>query len=220
MKTKPRLILVCGPWSSGTTAVAGMLHKLGLKGMGPFFKTNDERTQNSYESQAFRNVIQSIASEERVELSVPRAEALERLMAFRDQLVEQVYGGESGVQNAAPIFLKYPLSAVAIPEIGKVFQTRMLYVIRSLKDIEATRVRREWPAYLGTQGAQKIYSEMFKALINLPIPTQLIRYPELQARPLMHARMLAQMANINTEDPKVALATEFVRRAKTGAPKA
>lgn len=219
MKTKPRLILVCGPWSSGTTAVAGMLHKLGLKGMGPFFKTNDERTQNSYESQAFRQTIKSIASEEQVQLTVPRKQALERLVAFRDQVVEQVYGGESGVEGAPPIFLKYPLSAVAIPEIGKVFQTRMVYVIRSLKDIEATRVRREWPAHLGTMGAQKIYSEMFKALVNLPIPTQLIRYPELLARPRMHAKLLADLTGVAPTEDKIAQATAFVKNAAPGAAK-
>lgn len=217
MNKKPRLILVCGPWSSGTTAVAGMLHKLGLKGMGPFFKTNDERTQNSYESLAFRNAIQSIASEGQVELTVPRKQALERMVAFRDQVVAQVYGGESGIEGAPPIFLKFPLSAVAIPEIGKVFQTRMVYVVRSLKDIEATRVRREWPEYLGTMGAQKIYSEMFKALVNLPIPTQLIRYPELLARPRMHAKLLSDWAGIAPDETKIRLATEFVKPASSGA---
>jgi hypothetical protein len=44
-----KLILVTGPWSSGTTAVAGMLHEMGLNGIAPFFQTNDERTKNSFE---------------------------------------------------------------------------------------------------------------------------------------------------------------------------
>ena len=30
-----QLILVCGPWSSGTTVVAGLLERLGLRGLPP-----------------------------------------------------------------------------------------------------------------------------------------------------------------------------------------
>ena len=48
-----KLILVCGPFGSGTTAVAGVLAGLGLPGIEPFV-SNDEHTPNTFESIAFR----------------------------------------------------------------------------------------------------------------------------------------------------------------------
>jgi hypothetical protein len=49
-----KLILVCGPFGSGTTAVAGVLAGLGLPGIEPYFVSNDEHTPNTFESIAFR----------------------------------------------------------------------------------------------------------------------------------------------------------------------
>lgn len=33
-----KLILICGPWSSGTSAISGMLHALGLDGFGSWLR--------------------------------------------------------------------------------------------------------------------------------------------------------------------------------------
>ena len=51
-----------------------------------------------------------------------------------------------------PIFLKFPLSALVIPQICEVFDTKLVYVMRPLEDIERTRLRRNWLPYL----AQKV----------------------------------------------------------------
>ena len=58
-----RAVLVCGPWGSGTTAVAGLLERLGAVGFGPYFHTNDPRTPNAYEFLPFRALITRFASE-------------------------------------------------------------------------------------------------------------------------------------------------------------
>jgi len=42
---KVPLVLVCGPWSSGTSATAGVLAALGLSAPGPFVTIADPRTQ-------------------------------------------------------------------------------------------------------------------------------------------------------------------------------
>jgi hypothetical protein len=39
-----KLLLVCGPFGSGTTAVAGLLARLGAIGFGPYYQPADERT--------------------------------------------------------------------------------------------------------------------------------------------------------------------------------
>lgn len=41
-----KLLLVCGPYDSGTSAAAGLLANLGAVGLGPYHRTNDPRTLN------------------------------------------------------------------------------------------------------------------------------------------------------------------------------
>jgi hypothetical protein len=204
-----KLILVTGPWSSGTTAVAGILHSLGLNGIAPFFQTNDERTKNSYESVMFREVIDQLADEQTQELKVDRKIAREELKVFRSQLESFGAGGENG---EVPIFLKYPLSAMLLPQIAKVFDTRLIYVLRPLKAIEATRLRRGWAPHLGAVGAQKIYAKMFQVLVEHSIPTMVIRYPELLATRRRHAANIAAFCGIIAAREQLAAAALSVRK--------
>lgn len=204
-----KLVLVCGPWSSGTTAVAGMLDKLGLKGLPPYFKTNDERTKNSFESLEFRNVIDQLASEETLKLKVDRSIALKVLQAFRKKLEDAGMGGEN---QEVPVFLKYPLSALLISQIARVFDTRLIYVLRPLKAIEATRVRRGWATNLGAAGAQVIYSKMFQVLVDNGIPTMVIRYPELQVTRRRHARQIASFCGVKVDKAMIDAAVQSVRK--------
>lgn len=206
-----KLILICGPWSSGTTAVAGMLDQLGLNGLAPYFQTNDERTKNSFESLAFREVIDRLASEQTLELKVDRPAAVPALEEFREKLVADGAEGE----NQAPIFLKYPLSALLIPQIAKVFETRLVYVLRPMQDIEATRKRRGWTPNLGAAGAQALYSKMFQVLVDLPIPTLIVRYPELLATRRRHAQQLAAFCGIKADKERITAAAQSVRKPGT-----
>ena len=59
-----KLLLVCGPFGSGTTAVAGLLANMGAVGPCPYHRTNDPRTPNSYELVAFRELVVALVSEE------------------------------------------------------------------------------------------------------------------------------------------------------------
>lgn len=204
-----KLILVCGPWSSGTTAVAGMLDQLGLNGIAPFFGTNDERTKNSFESVAFREVISQLASEQTLDLKVDRPTAVKVLQEFRDRL-EAAEGTDKN--SEVPIFLKYPLSALLIPQIAKVFDTRLIYVLRPLKGIEATRVRRGWSANLGAVGAQVLYSKMFQVLVDRSIPTMIVRYPELLATRRRHAQQIASFCGLAPDKEQIDAAVQSVRK--------
>lgn len=204
-----KLILVCGPWSSGTTAVAGMLDQFGLNGNAPFFQTNDARTKNSFESMAFRDVINQLASEQTLELKVERPVALQSLQEFHDKLqADAVAKGKEDV----PIFLKYPLSALLIPQIAKVFDTKLIYVLRPLKDIEATRERRGWAPNHGGVGAQLIYSKMFQVLVDRAFPTMIVRYPELLATRRQHAKQIAAFCGLSADKNLIDAAAESIRK--------
>ena len=203
------LVLVCGPWSSGTSAVAGLLASLGLDGLPPYFQTSDERTKNSFESIAFRELVMAVASEDTVALKVDPATAAARLREFRAALA----AGKSSPGAGRPIFLKYPLSAALIAQICGAFNTRLVYVLRPLREIEATRVRRGWAEHQGSAGAQRIYSYMFGALVEQRIPTMMVRYPELIERPVEIARDLARFAGLQATPDAIEKAAGFIRKA-------
>jgi hypothetical protein len=205
-----KLLLVCGPFGSGTSLVAGLLAKLGAIGFGPFFETNDKRTGNSYELIAFRNLVQTLASEQNLALN-PGIDPKESLRNFRDRILNQEFGSYDE-NTGRPIFLKHPLSALVIPQICEVFDTRLIYVVRSMQDIEATRIRRRWPEHFGIKGAELIYTCMFTALVNYEFPTTILRYPELLALPMEHVRRLMDFTGLTSSAGLMQEASEFVRK--------
>jgi hypothetical protein len=200
-----QLILVCGPWSSGTTVVAGVLERLGLRGLPPYFVTSDPRTPNSFESMDFRRLIGELVDEGTLRMRVDRSLAQQRLLEFRGLLEQRADG------DAAPLFLKYPLSALLIPEICRVFATRLVYVLRPMQAIEATRERRNWNVQFGAAGAQVLYSSMFQALVDHDFPTHLVRHTELLQDPAAHAGLLARFCGLTADAAVIAHAAEFVR---------
>jgi hypothetical protein len=207
-----KLVLVCGPWSSGTTAVSGMFDALGVDGCGPYFRTNDARTRNSFESLAFREAVDSVASDQTLALTVPPKEVVARLQDFKATL--QAQRAASGLDPDAPLFLKYPLSALVIPQACRVFNARLVYVLRPTQDIEATRLRRKWSENFGAKGAQVLYSRMFNILLERPFPTMVVRYPELLRAPLPYAKQLATYAGLkNVKPEQLEAAAQFVRKA-------
>ena len=211
-----KLLLVCGPFGSGTTAVAGLLARLGAIGFGPYYQPADERTPDSHELIAFRDVMLTLASEETTTLK-PGADVKTALAKFRDRIANQELGAYDG--NAKiPIFLKHPLAALIIPQICTAFETRLIYLVRPVRDIESSRRRRKWGAQYGAKAAGIIYSHMFNALINHSIPTTIVRYAELINAPLDHARRLAAFAGLKSNPDVMREAAAFVRGPKPPSP--
>ncbi len=200
-----QLILVCGPWSSGTTAVAGLLERLGLRGLPPYFVTSDPRTPNSFESMDFRRLIGELIDENTLRMRVDWSLVHQRLLEFRRHLEQHADDG------AAPLFLKYPPSALLIPEICRVFTTRLVYVLRPMRAIEATRERRNWAIQFGAAGAQVLYPAMFQALVDHEFPTHLVRYTELLRDPTAHAEQLARFCGLPADADVITRAAAIVR---------
>jgi hypothetical protein len=133
-----------------------------------------------------------------------------KLDKFRDRIANQEFGPYNN-NSEIPIFLKHPLSALIIPQICATFETRLIYLFRPLRDIEASRRRRKWAAQYGAKGAGIIYSHMFNALINYTVPTIIVRYSELINRPMEHARNLAAFAGLRSSLDVMREAVAFVR---------
>jgi hypothetical protein len=169
----------------------------------------DPLTANSHELVAFRDLLRSVTSERTLTLTAA-GEVTTALEHFRNRIIRQEFGAYDE-KSATPIFLKHPLAALIIPQICAAFDTRLVYLIRPLRDIETSRQRRKWDAQYGAKGAGIIYSQMFNALINHTFPTTLVRYAELIQRPLDHARGLASFAGLNSSADVVREAAAFVR---------
>lgn len=179
----PPLILVSGPWSSGTTAVTGALVHAGLVGFGPWQHTRDPRTPNCYEWTVFRDWAMTFTSEQTLALTVDspapiRASALR----LRDEILAQRHGAYDPAVDP-PLVMKYALSALLLPALAEAFDLRLLVVTRPLADIEATAQRRGWGPAFGAAGAQVLYAHLFGALVQYGWPAELLHYPRLMADP-------------------------------------
>jgi hypothetical protein len=182
----------------------------------PYYQPADERTPNSHELIAFRDLILTLASEETTTL-LPGADVKTALEIFRDRIANQEFGAYDG-SAGIPIFLKHPLSALIIPQICAAFETRLIYLVRPVRDIESSRRRRKWGAQYGAKAAGIIYSHMFNALINHSFPTTIVRYAELVNSPLDHARKLAAFAGLKCDVDVMREAAAFVRSPKPPSP--
>ncbi len=204
-----KLLLVCGPFGSGTTAVAGLLARLGAIGFGPYYRPTDALTPDSHELVAFRELILTLASEQATTL-LPGADEKTALERFRERIANQELGPYDD-NSAIPIFLKHPLAALIIPQICATFTTRLIYLVRPVRDIELSRRRREWGAQYGAKAAGIIYSHMFNALINHSFPTTIVRYAELINSPMEHTRKLAAFAGLKSNPDVMREAAGFIR---------
>jgi len=205
-----QVLLVCGPWGSGTTAVAGLAVRLGARGFDPVFhfRTNDPRTPDSFEFAPFRTIVREHADEATLQKKPSAPGAAQSRLRFLQQRIEAQQYGDYNIDRPAPIVFKYPLAALLIPEICKVFETKMVCVLRPPEQIEQTRLRRRWPSHYGAAGAAVIYRHM--AEITGDYPTLTIEYPGLLASPLEHANRLAQFAGLEPTSAAIQQAAGFI----------
>ena len=168
-----RITLISGPWGSGTTAICKALSKLGLEIPGPYFKTNDPRTPNSFETLSFNQLIHHCVNEQELERKAPSKEIVARLRHFS----ETMKGKGEGESNMTA--LKAPASSAILDELAEVFKLRLIICLRDYSEIESTRVRRGWPAYFGREGAKKIYSQINEFIANTSTPYHFVRYSDL-----------------------------------------
>jgi hypothetical protein len=209
-----KVLLVCGPWSSETTAVAGLLAQLGAVGFGPYLRVNDPIRPNTYEFIPFRDALRRFISEETLSLAPDAEREVESILRLLRKRIERQEFGPYNPDSGPPIFLKHPLSALVLPQICAVFDTKLIYVLRPLAEIERTRLRRRWGAQLGRQGAEVVYPAMFDNLVEQVYPTMILRYAELMKAPAKVAQELVQFAGLTASPAQIKAAAAFVNSPK------
>ena len=214
---RPRLkvILVCGPFGSGTSVVTGLLDRMGVLGLGPYFETDDPKTENTYESVEFREIIRNALgypSQPGLPFTAPVTGAVQSgLRSLQTRIVQQEFG-PFDLRSPKLIFLKYPMSAFVIPQICEVFDTKLIYVMRPLEDIERTRLRRNWPPYYGSEGAALIYEQMSAIQKHHSHQIMNIDYKDLLTSPMVQASNIAVFAGLDLCPAELQNAVDFVRK--------
>jgi len=175
-----KIIFVAGSWGSGTTALAGALAKLGVSAFGPHFRTNDPRTPASFELIPFRNLILGFVDEATVSFKGDRSDELVAALRSFAEALERGDHGAWSADRPKRALLKMPLATICLPQITAVFETSIILVHRRFDEIEASRKRRNWPAYFGAAGARTIYSRAISDLAQLETSYLAISYLDLK----------------------------------------
>ncbi len=210
------LVLVLGPWSSGTSATAGMLALAGLHAPGPYVQVNDPRTPQTYEMIAFRDVLRTLASEATLKCRSSPETIRRSLTDFRNGPLREARRA-AGSPPDAPVLLKHALCAVMLPALGEIFDLRLIGVLRPLAKIEATRQRRQWPAVFGAEGAKLLYRSMFAYLVDHDTPFHLLRFTDLRRRPEACLDDLVKFCGLDPTPEQRKAALGFINRRGTKA---
>jgi hypothetical protein len=114
----------------------------------------------------------TVASEESTTL-LPGADVKTALEIFRDRIANQEFGAYDS-SAGIPTFLKHPLAALIIPQICAAFETRLIYLVRPVRDVELSRRRRKWGAQYGANAAT---IAMLSSFLGLPIDYVHVMFP-------------------------------------------
>jgi len=212
-----KVVLICGPYGSGTTAVAGLLSRIGAIGFNRnlHWMTTDPRTPDSYELTPFRDIVLQFVDEANVALKgAAPAEIQSALQTLRLAIERQAFGPydlRRHLRRPPWVALKHPLAAFLIPQICQVFETKAIHVMRPLEQIEQTRLRRGWPANYGAAGAEIIYQRLDEAWELAACPAIKVEYAALVASPLAHARRIARLVGLTPSMAQMQQAVSFVK---------
>jgi len=213
-----KVIFVAGSWSSGTTMVIGALDHLGVPTFGPHFHSNDPRTPNTYELMPFRKVIMNHVDEAAMmphsRFSSEKDFSHQLTSALR-QFGQQLERGEFGTWpegNPKVVALKMPLASMCLPEITQVFDTDIIIVHRPMSEIEASRVRRNWPEYFGAAGANKVYMKMFSDMFDHKLSALMTSHGNFVKRTRDALEKIINYCDLQFLEHNIEKAMSFVRK--------
>ncbi len=204
-KTHLPVLCVLGSWSSGTTAVTGYLHHLGAYSCPPHIQTNDPRTPNSYESLQFRNQCAVAVDEATFDDIGDRQTFQTRFQRWIKKMSD-----EAALNECSHLVLKHPLSAFLISDIHQICDPRWIVVTRPFSKIEATRHRRKWFPHYGAQGATKVYSSLFSALIGIEASYLTVSFTDFLSNSAVRENLISY-SGISTDADRRARAEEWIK---------
>ena len=206
---KAEFIFVVGPFSSGTTAVTGMIMRLGALHLEPLSTTNDPRTPSSLESVMLQQLTNYMVNESILSLKINRDHIPYILEDFKNGVLNK-FSGHPELTGKKVVF-KRATTALFLDEIKQVFQPKFVFVYRNHDDIEKTRVRRGWYDCHGKWGAAIIdqymndWRKQEQDLNILPID-----YEDIQDNPIAMAHLLNDHLELQASEENIQNAARWV----------
>jgi len=195
---------VLGLYNSGSTALAGMLHRLGANMGPPFWENSDDNSAvNYYEpydlSWHLRRWWNEPQIAERVSSSY-RIEFLKRWVNLQE------------CAGQAPVGAKHPLLSLCGPDLAEAWgqETLFFWIWRPLRESVAGLQRRGW--FLGHE--ESIQQRLWDTLTDFAQPhSRVIRFEweRVRSNPLWAAQELARLTRLQPSHAQLQAAAEFVR---------
>jgi len=206
--SKMKLLLVCGPWGSGSSALTGLLANAGFFAPEPYHSVPDPLTPETFETDAFRLALSPFVSEYDLKKIGHSNDVIISLLNFKKDFLDKL-------QNKLPVdkpffMLKHPTSAFFLDELLEIFDIKILIVLRNYRDIETTRDRRGWPSCFGIEGATVIYNKIFYFLTNNPINFHSIRYADLITKPTQVLSEISCFLDITLSHEEINRSEKFI----------
>ena len=205
-----KILFVCGPWGSGTSVVTHILLRLGSLGLVPYYRSNDPKTENTYESILFREILLYLADEHNFSKTKENDVAIQEFIKLKSGLLQYISANKM-IVGEAPVVLKHGLSCLFLNELDTIFDARFIFVRRDIDEIEFGRIRRGWPPFHGAEGAMKAYSCMDNFL-NSKRKIYTIRYRHLLENPINEVQRLAKFCNLRDDKDSVKNAIAPLKR--------
>lgn len=206
IKDKKSVVLVCGPWGSGTSAVTGLLYNAGLFTPGPWHISDDKKTPITYEWQAYRHLLRSFLDITTLQVNATKDTILEQLTTFESTQFER--NSETGIAAV----LKSPLSILFLEELAQIFDIRIVSVLRAIERIEASRIRRGWAPRYGAAGAIILSDRLSSYLAGSTAPSITVHYEKVVRNPGSELSRLLEFCEFDASENNISKAIASIRR--------
>ncbi len=200
----PLRFAVLGLYNSGSTTLAGMLHRLGANLGPPFWRSDDDASpHNYYEPHDLSSQLRSWWAEPDL---IEQATAAVRRDCLRHWIKRREGSG------AAPVGAKHPLLSLCGSDLLEAWgpATRIIWAWREFDDSVRGLVRRQW--FRGREAA--LQQRLWDALHTFEQAQHgvvRVNWHDVRAEPAAAARRLAEATGLVPTTAQLAAAAGFVR---------
>jgi hypothetical protein len=200
----PKRIVILGLYNSGSTVLAGMLHRMGVNMGAPFWMTSEEgHPENFYESWQLSRQVRKWWGEPLAEERFPAADRIQFLQAWANQ---------QEIARPGPLGAKHPLLSLCAADLLAAWgpETYFVRAWRSLEDsVEGLR-RRDWfPGHeLALQ--TRLCRELNEFEHSNP-PAVTLDWNRVKSNPSQAAAELASALGLNPTTEQLASAAALIR---------